>query len=140
MHRIFLFFITALVSATSFSQHTLTFNITDVRSTKGTIRVALYNSESSFLQFEDVFASAEKKAIIGTTSITFQDVPKGTYAVALFHDENANEELDTNFIGIPKEPVAFSKAKMKTFGPPSFTECSFTVSADTTLAIPMHTD
>ena len=30
-------------------------------------------------------------------------LPEGEYAISLFHDENENKELDTNFIGIPKE-------------------------------------
>jgi len=31
------------------------------------------------------------------------DIPPGTYAVKLHIDENENGELDTNFLGIPKE-------------------------------------
>jgi len=58
------------------------------------------------------------------------DLPAGEYALAIFHDENNNGKLDTNWLGIPKEKVAFSKAKMKTFGPPKFKECAFKMSSD----------
>ena len=67
--------------------------------------------------------------------VKINDVPAGTYAIAVFHDENGNNELDTNMFGVPKEPVAFSKAKMKLFGPPKFDECQFQVSSDTELII-----
>ena len=33
----------------------------------------------------------------------FNDIPPGTYAIAVFHDENANGKLDKNFLGIPCE-------------------------------------
>jgi len=50
----------------------------------------------------------------------FRSSPKANYAMAIFHDENENDKLDTNWLGIPKEPIsAFSNAKLKTFfGPP----------------------
>ena len=36
------------------------------------------------------------------------DIPPGTYAVKLHIDENENGELDTNFLGIPKEQYGIS--------------------------------
>ena len=71
-------------------------------------------------------AAAEK----GTTQVTLTNLPDGKYALAVFHDKNSNNELDTNFIGIPKEPIGFSKAKMKLFGPPSFKDCAFYINND----------
>ena len=45
-----------------------------------------------------------------------------------FHDENSNEELDTNFIGIPKEGFGFSNDAFGKFGPKKFKEWLFEVS------------
>ena len=47
-------------------------------------------------------------------------MPFGNYAITLFHDENNNMELDTNFLGIPKEPYGFSNNAKSPFGPPGF--------------------
>jgi uncharacterized protein (DUF2141 family) len=33
----------------------------------------------------------------------FEDIPPGTYALAVVHDENMNGKLDTNWLGIPTE-------------------------------------
>jgi uncharacterized protein (DUF2141 family) len=44
----------------------------------------------------------------------------------LFHDENGNQALDTNLLGIPKEDVAFSHAKMKAVDQPCFEDCPIT--------------
>ncbi len=36
------------------------------------------------------------------------EIPPGTYAIKLHIDENENEKLDTNFLGIPKEQYGIS--------------------------------
>jgi uncharacterized protein (DUF2141 family) len=38
----------------------------------------------------------------------FPGVAPNTYAVSVFHDENSNGKLDTNFMGIPREGVGAS--------------------------------
>lgn len=43
----------------------------------------------------------------GSYQRSFDDSP-GTYAVKLHIDENENGELDTNFLGIPKEQYGIS--------------------------------
>ena len=39
------------------------------------------------------------------------DLVPGTYAIALIHDENDNQRLDTGLFGIPKEGFCFSSCK-----------------------------
>ncbi len=51
--------------------------------------------------------------------LKFDNLPSGTYALALIHDENGNGKLDT-MMGIPKEGFGFSKNPVIRFGPPSF--------------------
>jgi AraC-like DNA-binding protein len=36
------------------------------------------------------------------------DIPEGEYLIALFQDTNNNGQLDTNFLGFPREPVGLS--------------------------------
>ncbi len=47
------------------------------------------------------------------------DIEAGDYAVLVFQDDNDNGELDRNFIGIPREPIALSN-RYRPKGPPSF--------------------
>ena len=58
---------------------------------------------------------------------TFEGLESGMYAVSLFHDENDNGKLDANFMGIPREPYAFSNNAKGFFGPPTFQDCQFEV-------------
>jgi len=53
-----------------------------------------------------------------------EEIPVGEYALVVFSDENGNRSLDKNFIGIPKEPLAFSN-QYKPKGPPSFSRAAF---------------
>jgi len=40
-------------------------------------------------------------------------------------------KLDTNFLGIPKEPYGFSNNPSTLFGPPSFKKASFVLHLET---------
>jgi uncharacterized protein (DUF2141 family) len=40
--------------------------------------------------------------------LVFRDLAYDSYAVFLFHDENANGKVDHNVLGLPKEPLGFS--------------------------------
>jgi len=55
----------------------------------------------------------------------FEAVEAGEYAVSVFHDENGNGKLDTNFLGIPSEGVGASNDAKGHFGPPHFEDARF---------------
>ena len=105
------------------AQHSLSVEVLGVKNSEGKISVAIYDSSDAFLKFDKVFKTNSIKAKSGSTKIFIDNLPEGTYALAIFHDENGNDILDTNWLGIPKEAVGFSNARMKTFGPPSFKDC-----------------
>ncbi len=100
--------------------------VTDLESDEGFLVVALLNSAAQYDAGDVMFRSNAKVPIQnGTARITFEAIPFGSYAVKTFHDENANGELDTNFVGFPKEGFGFSNNAMGKFGPPSFEQASF---------------
>jgi uncharacterized protein (DUF2141 family) len=89
----------------------LTVTITDVRAHKGTLSLAVVNSEAGWNNQEKPVA-AERLALTEdhkTGPVVFKfTVPAGSYAVQVMHDENDNGTLDTNFMGIPVEGYGFS--------------------------------
>lgn len=117
----FLFFLPLI----GLSQHDLSIEIQNVKTSNGTINVAVYDASEGFLKFDKVFVADSVVASKGKTWIKIEGLPEGQYALAIFHDENGNNKLDTNWLGIPKEDIGFSNARMKTFGPPQFEECAF---------------
>jgi uncharacterized protein (DUF2141 family) len=57
--------------------------------------------------------------------VTLKNLPRGVYAVSVFHDENMNGRLDKNVLGIPKEGYGASNNPRKSMGPPKFAEAKF---------------
>jgi uncharacterized protein (DUF2141 family) len=55
----------------------------------------------------------------------FEDIPPGTYAITVIHDENMDGKLDTNWLGIPKEGYGFSNDVKPLLGAPPFSAASF---------------
>ena len=57
--------------------------------------------------------------------IEFANLPFGEYSVSAYHDENANKELDTNWLGIPKEGTGASNNAKGKMGPPKYEDAKF---------------
>ena len=55
---------------------------------------------------------------------TFENIPAGSYAVAVLHDENKNEKMDFNLVGIPKEAYGFSNNAKGFMAPPKFSDAA----------------
>ena len=111
----------------------ITVNISGMKADKGDVYIALYNSEASFLKKEikgAIVKVSNKKA----TAI-FKNIKKGVYAISVFHDKNDNKKMDTNFIGIPKEPTGCSNGATGFMGPPKFKKAKFTVTKDIVIPI-----
>lgn len=111
----------------------ITLDITFTKFNKGRILVALYNSEESYMK--EIYKSAEVLVKDNKSQFTFHSLKKGVYAFSFFHDLNDNKELDTNFLGIPKEPYGFSNDKKGKFGPPKFNETSLKINKNSTFKI-----
>ena len=62
--------------------------------------------------------------------VTINKLPYGTYAVMLIHDQNANNKLDRNWLGLPGEPYALSGHPKFRFGPPVFDDVKFNFNTD----------
>jgi len=121
------------LSAVSQTKHNLTINFKGFKSSEGKIYVGLHDKEENFLKVRCKEAVAE--IIDNSVKVVFNDVNSGEYAVSAFHDENDNHKLDTNFIGIPKEPIGISNDAKGFMGPPKFKDAKFTVDSDKTIQI-----
>jgi uncharacterized protein (DUF2141 family) len=112
---------------------TINVNITGMTADKGNVYVALYNSEKSFLK-ENFKGSIVKVTNKKATAI-FKNIEKGVYAISVFHDKNDNKKMDTNFIGIPKEPIGCSNGATGFMGPPKYKKAKFTLETDIVIPV-----
>lgn len=117
----------------AFSQHTLEVTISNIRVTKGSIRLALYSGPADFMKKHK---AVREVAVNGPTlNMVFENLEPGEYAISCYHDINDNKKLDSNFMGIPREPYGFSNNARGTFGPPGFDDAQFTVKGNTKQSI-----
>ncbi len=100
----------------------------------GSIVLCLWGGDEGFPDCEK--GKPLKRIVVpaGAGTATFADVPPGSYAVSAFHDLNSNGVLDSNFIGLPKEPVGLSN-NPKIMGPPRFKPAQFSHADRTSISI-----
>lgn len=101
--------------------------IPNIKNSTGNIACGIFESAEGF---PDKFLSSARAVIIKKIRKTeaqceFSDIPPGTYAIAVIHDENMNGELDTNWFGVPTEGYGFSNATIDEFGAPAFSAANF---------------
>lgn len=106
----------------------LVVKIAGIRNAEGNIRVALRTDENTIVagQIADIYPKTL------TAEAVFDNLAEGDYGVALIHDENKNEKLDFNEVGMPLEGYGHSNNPAKRTGPPDFNETKFICAAPST--------
>lgn len=122
-------------SATAGTASTLTVHVSTFRSVKGKLVCRLFAGPDGFPSKATYKVQVTALIPGKKASCVFHDVARGTYAVALFHDENGNGQLDTNFIGIPSEGVGASNNRRPLVGPPSWDDAKFRLARDASLEV-----
>ncbi|UCG52306.1 MAG: DUF2141 domain-containing protein [Candidatus Latescibacterota bacterium] len=99
-----------------------------IRSHEGQILLALFTSPDGF-PGDTEKAMHRMKSLIEGDEVTFtiSRIPPGPYAISVLHDENANNRMETDFLGRPKEGHGFSRNARGRFGPPGFDDAIFRV-------------
>ena len=101
-------------------------DVVGLHSNRGRVWCFLYNSESGFPKDQGASLARTSGGIAnGRSTCDFSGVPDGSYAVSVYHDENANGRLDSNILGIPKEGVGASNDAKAHMGPPRFKDAVF---------------
>jgi len=110
------------------------------RSTNGTLRLALFNSPKGFPNSGDAALATRDEAVTASTmTVDFSDLPYGEYAIVLYHDENGNDMMDKNFLGMPKEGYGASGYASVFFSEPEFEKAEFFLRSESvTIRIPLH--
>jgi uncharacterized protein (DUF2141 family) len=100
--------------------------VNNIKSKSGQIGFSLYNSADAFpSQTEKALISEFVKIAGNSVEYTFTNLPLGTYAVSVVHDEDNDKKLKTNFLGMPKEGVGVSNNAKGLFGPPKYNDAKF---------------
>ena len=110
----------------------LTVEISGLKDATGNVYIAVYDSDSTWLSDTTVLSKkvAISETLDGELVRTELLLPLGEYALSVFYDKDDDGELDTNFIGMPKEPIALSNNAVAKFGPPKYADAVFTLRAE----------
>ena len=127
-----------VVFATTLMASDITVKVTDILNQKGKISIGLYNQNNdTFADMSNAYKGINLKIKDKNVVYTFTNIPNGTYAIAVLHDENENEKLDKNFLGIPKEGYGFSNNIRPTFRGANFDESKFELNGHKDIVINM---
>ncbi|MFV8834705.1 DUF2141 domain-containing protein [Aquisalimonas sp.] len=104
--------------------------VENVEPDTGHLMVALYDDEAAFDARDGAVEEIRKSVDGECVVLTFTGVSAGDYAIAAFQDLDGDGELNTNLVGMPREPWGFSRDASGGMGPPDFGDAAFTVDGD----------
>lgn len=112
-----------VVKAVNAQEYSITATVVNVTSNKGKVSYALYDKKNYMKQ-----PIQAKKATIenGKSTVIFENVPLGEYAVICYHDKNENNKMDFEPTGMPMEDYGASNNVMR-MGPPMYEDSKFSV-------------
>jgi uncharacterized protein (DUF2141 family) len=119
----------AVGPAVSAAAADLTIRVENVLPSGGVLRLGLYDAARYPDDNSKPVASADVSALPGETVITLHGISPGTYAIQTFQDVNANDKMDTSWLGLPQEPFGFSLDAKPFLSKPSFDDVKFALAA-----------
>jgi uncharacterized protein (DUF2141 family) len=119
----------SFVSSHQEASYSLTINVEGLRNSKGVVQYALYNKDGSIPdeKYERYFKKGIAEIRNNKSTLTFNDLPVGKYAISILHDENENRKIDKKFlVPVPSEGVGISNYEsIGLFNRPNFSKASF---------------
>ena len=134
MNYLFLFFTFFFIN-TPTETNELTLTISNIKQLEGRIEIGLFDVGGRFLEEGQAYKTVSFDVKANSETIVIKNLPKGNYAVSLYHDKNSNGKCDRNFLGIPKEPYAFSNNFKPKFSAPTFKDCEFDLTSNQSMEI-----
>lgn len=131
----FLFCVSGVSAQTQDSKIIL--EISNIKSTKGKIFVSLFDKAEGFLEHGKSIQKAFVAIPGNTMTYVFDNLPSGNYAIAIYHDENNDEECNKNWLGVPKEGYGFSTNFKPSLSAPSFEKVKINIKGETLVKIKM---
>jgi uncharacterized protein (DUF2141 family) len=110
-------------SITAQNNKTITVTVVNATSDSGKIGYALYTKDNFM---GEPIQGKNGKIINGKSTIIFENVPSGEYAITCYHDKNDNDKMDFSSNGMPLEEYGSSNNVMA-FAAPSYENAKFTL-------------
>jgi uncharacterized protein (DUF2141 family) len=115
----------AAVVAEAQQGNTVTVPVTGLRNNVGEVRCGLFNSAATFPKDGQEFMGVAAPIANQQATCTFNNVPPGTYAVALFQAAPGQTKMNKGMFGQPLDPYGFSRNAQINMGPPAFGDAAY---------------
>lgn len=119
-----------LVMSASAGAKELRVRVVGLSTNAGIVRYEVYDSRASYEQ-RSPRLTGERVPSDEVAEFELRDLAEQPFVVRVFHDENGNGKLDRSPLGVPEEPVGFSRNARARFGPPAFDEAAIYPGDDT---------
>jgi len=135
--------ITLIILFSAFNKHSenpgfsLTVEVHELRNDDGIVVFGLYNREDAFPDehYKKYFKIASGEITNGSSSVIFENLPAGKYAVNILHDENEDGKIKKGFI-LPVEGIGFSNYQsIGLTNRPKFSKASFDLDSNKTISV-----
>lgn len=126
----------------------VTVQVSGLQSREGNLCFKLFNGAQGFPNQNNSAVQRECVAIADNQSADTADAPfsfsfnnlaYGTYAIAIYHDRNGDQQLNRGLFGMPTEGYGFSNDAPATTGPAKYKDALFLLAgSNTSVPIQMH--
>lgn len=99
------------------------------------MQIGIYNQKNSFPDVNKEYKVIRYRVKDFSGTYTVRDLPKGDYAIAIYHDKNSDGKCNMGFLGIPKEGYGFSNNYKPIIKPPSFNNCKINLISNQSITI-----
>ncbi len=117
--------------------YSLVVEVVDLRNSKGVVQYALYNIPDAFPDedYKKYYRKLTAKIVDGSSTVIFESLPPGEYAVNILHDEDENGKIKKGLV-LPKEGIGFSNYEsIGMFNKPKFSGAEIILKSDTTVQV-----
>jgi uncharacterized protein (DUF2141 family) len=99
--------------------------VSGLRNDDGVVRCGLYAAAEAFPRAGQESRGVIAKIKAGQATCVFNGLQPGTYAVAAFHAESNETQMQYGLFGKPKEGYGFSRNPSSSMGAPKFAAAAF---------------
>jgi uncharacterized protein (DUF2141 family) len=106
--------------------HNVKVIIKGIKSEKGKLVLAIFKDQEGFKSKKPIKRLELNKSDLEEIEVVLK-LDLGTYGISVLDDENSNNKMDYNFIGIPKEGFGFSNYYHEGLSKPHFDRFKFEI-------------
>jgi uncharacterized protein (DUF2141 family) len=106
----------------------LDIRVGNVKEAVGDLMLGIYSNAEDYRK--TAVRTIKAPATGSPVAIRIPGLVAGDYAIAIYHDRNGNQKLDSNMLGIPKEPYGFSGSGRNLAGPATWEQAKFHLPAE----------